>query len=351
MDALRLEAVSRRYIAGEAASEHISSLRQSSAAALIMLFCFLAILNTMLMASADRRRDLATLRLSGATARQAVASFACEALLIGALGALLAVAATIISPAGIEIAMHTVFQKTAVVISWQPILIVTATSVALAMIGTIVPSSPRYAAPPPNMAAFGNDRGYARRGSTKPAGCTTRRSSPSSTSTRTTRSAPNWPARSRSCSTSEPMSAHRPGPTTQPPTPGSLSAREPVSLVPGLNFDDLSGAGSQPGTHDRREAWTPRNLLTFAARRDDANRRLCNQAFFTKVYLDEDDHLRVENARPFEMLLDPEINANALTWAADADKARTTANDSSGQGSSLVRQVPRVGLEPTLNGV
>ncbi len=62
----------------------------------------------------------------------------------------------------------------------------------------------------------------------------------------------------------------------------------------------------------------------------------------TKVYVEEDDELRVENARPFEMLLDPAVNADALTWAADADKTRTTAIDSSGQSSSLVRWVPPV---------
>lgn len=33
---------------------------------------------------------------------------------------------------------------------------------------------------------------------------------------------------------------------------------------------------------------------------DDTNRRLCNQAFFTKVFIDEDDELRVELGRPFE---------------------------------------------------
>ncbi|WP_338855528.1 recombinase family protein [Gordonia hongkongensis] len=92
------------------------------------------------------------------------------------------------------------------------------------------------------------------------------------------------------------------------------------------------------------------NLLTNCAdiynRCDDANRRLCNQAFFTKVYIDEDDELRVENNRPFEMLLDPEINANALTWAENADKTRTTTNDSVGKGSSLVRRVEPRGLEP-----
>ncbi len=61
---------------------------------------------------------------------------------------------------------------------------------------------------------------------------------------------------------------------------------------------------------------------------------------------DEDDELRVENNRPFEMLLDPEINANALTWAENADKARTTTNDSVGKGSSLVRRVDLRGFEP-----
>ena len=81
------------------------------------------------------------------------------------------------------------------------------------------------------------------------------------------------------------------------------------------------------------------NCADIYSRCDDANRRLCNQAFFTKVYIEEDDHLRVEHARPFEMLLNPEISANALTWAADTNKAQTPARTSSGTGSSLVHRV------------
>ena len=69
------------------------------------------------------------------------------------------------------------------------------------------------------------------------------------------------------------------------------------------------------------------------------DRRLCSQAFFTKVYIDEVDQLRVENNRPFEMLLGPEINANVLNWTQNSNKARTPANDSVGKGSSLVRGV------------
>jgi hypothetical protein len=54
--------------------------------------------------------------------------------------------------------------------------------------------------------------------------------------------------------------------------------------------------------------------------------------------------------RASDMLLDPEVDANALTWAADADKTRTPAIDPSGQGSSLVRQVPPAGFEPATVG-
>ncbi|WP_152024509.1 hypothetical protein [Tessaracoccus flavescens] len=81
------------------------------------------------------------------------------------------------------------------------------------------------------------------------------------------------------------------------------------------------------------------NCADIYARCDDTNRRLCNQAFFTRVFIDEDNELRVEHNRPFEMLLDPQVNANALTWAADMNKARTSANVSIGKGSSLVRGV------------
>ena len=59
-----------------------------------------------------------------------------------------------------------------------------------------------------------------------------------------------------------------------------------------------------------------------------------------------DNELRVEHNRPFEMLLDPQANANALTWAADTNKARTSTNIDDGLGSSLVRGVELRGFEP-----
>src|SRR5690606_34386660 len=87
------------------------------------------------------------------------------------------------------------------------------------------------------------------------------------------------------------------------------------------------------------------------ARCDDANRRLCNQAFFTRIYLEEDDdELRVEHARPFDMLLDPGVQADAAAWAGDstltAHEAQTPPNVGSGESLNLVRRVELTGFEP-----
>lgn len=70
----------------------------------------------------------------------------------------------------------------------------------------------------------------------------------------------------------------------------------------------------------------PREQDCILAELDTTNRRLCNQAFFTKIYTDEEDQLRVEN------------NANALTWAQDDNKIRTKIINN-GKGPSLVRRV------------
>lgn len=47
------------------------------------------------------------------------------------------------------------------------------------------------------------------------------------------------------------------------------------------------------------------------ARCDDANRRLCNQAFFTAIYIGEDNDVRVGYATPFDALTDRELQTNA----------------------------------------
>lgn len=60
------------------------------------------------------------------------------------------------------------------------------------------------------------------------------------------------------------------------------------------------------------------NAADVYARCDDANRRLCNQAFFKAIYIDEDNDVRVGYATPFDALTDRELQTNAMVWAEDA---------------------------------
>ncbi len=49
---------------------------------------------------------------------------------------------------------------------------------------------------------------------------------------------------------------------------------------------------------------------------DDQTRRLCNQAFFVKIYIDEDRTIRPVLAEPFSIILDPDKARDAHTWSA-----------------------------------
>ncbi|SDY98773.1 hypothetical protein SAMN05428934_107127 [Tessaracoccus flavus] len=53
---------------------------------------------------------------------------------------------------------------------------------------------------------------------------------------------------------------------------------------------------------------------------DDANRRLLNQALFKAIYVDEDNDVRVGYRTPYDGLSIPGLQADALTWAAEAKK-------------------------------
>lgn len=53
---------------------------------------------------------------------------------------------------------------------------------------------------------------------------------------------------------------------------------------------------------------------------DNQNRRLCNQAFFRKIFIDEDREVKVEYQPSYESLCDVQAQANALNWAAQTKK-------------------------------
>ncbi|MFC8872091.1 ABC transporter permease [Streptomyces sp. NPDC057148] len=127
-------------VASEAAyARHLNEVRQRSTAVIIMMFCFIAILNTLLMATADRRRDLAVLRTAGATPRQVLRFFVAESLLVSAIGVVLALAATAVNLAGLWGALLQLFGTTPIVVPYAVVTGVAVVSTLLALLGTVLP--------------------------------------------------------------------------------------------------------------------------------------------------------------------------------------------------------------------
>ncbi|GIG56670.1 hypothetical protein Lfu02_10420 [Longispora fulva] len=124
-----------------AEARKINSLRQQVVLGIVVLFCFIAIVNTLMMATADRRRDLAVLRLTGATPSQALRVFAAESLLVCAVGFTLAALAALVNLIGLRFALTALFGSTPIVVPWGPVALIGAVSVLLALLGTVLPAA------------------------------------------------------------------------------------------------------------------------------------------------------------------------------------------------------------------
>ncbi|MFG3690921.1 FtsX-like permease family protein [Micromonospora sp. NPDC047740] len=106
-----------------------------------LLYAILAITGTMLMAARDRARDLALLRLAGATARQILWIVAAEALLVVALGVALAGGVAGLTLGGLWVALLQLVGPAAVVVPWQPVAGVVAASALVALLSSVLPAA------------------------------------------------------------------------------------------------------------------------------------------------------------------------------------------------------------------
>ncbi|MET7394754.1 FtsX-like permease family protein [Dactylosporangium sp. NPDC005572] len=102
--------------------------RRTNDAALIavlgmaLLYTTISIANTLVMATADRVRDLALLRLTGTTPRQALTMIALEALLVAGTGVLLAGAVTAAMMAGLLAGLRDLVAAVEPVVPWGPVV-------------------------------------------------------------------------------------------------------------------------------------------------------------------------------------------------------------------------------------
>ncbi|MFC5663550.1 FtsX-like permease family protein [Kitasatospora misakiensis] len=101
---------------------------------LALVYSGIALANTLLMATADRRRELALLRLAGATRAQVVRLVTAEAVLVTAVGAVLGCAVAAVQLGLMHAALAVLHAPAPLVVPWRPVGAVTAGALLLAAV-------------------------------------------------------------------------------------------------------------------------------------------------------------------------------------------------------------------------
>jgi putative ABC transport system permease protein len=101
----------------------------------------LAIANTLMMATADRVRDFAVLRLSGATSRQVLTMVAAESVLVVGIGTLLGLAVALVALFGIKTGLSQQLGTTvSMTVPWPVVLSVVGLCLVLALVASVLPA-------------------------------------------------------------------------------------------------------------------------------------------------------------------------------------------------------------------
>lgn len=125
----------------DADEEELISIFVALLIAISMGYTAIAIVNTMLMATADRVRDFAALRLSGATARQVLRTVAAEAALVVCIGAGIGMVVALAGMLGVRSGLAAeIDAPVALVLPWPAIGGVLAACFGLALVGSLVPA-------------------------------------------------------------------------------------------------------------------------------------------------------------------------------------------------------------------
>jgi putative ABC transport system permease protein len=93
------------------------------------------------MATGDRVRELATLRLSGATPGQVLRLIGVEACLVSGIGTLLAAAVTAATVTGLRHGLRGLAPSVRVVIPWLPLAGIALACLAIAVAASVVPAA------------------------------------------------------------------------------------------------------------------------------------------------------------------------------------------------------------------
>ncbi|MFD8812152.1 ABC transporter permease, partial [Streptomyces sp. NPDC059627] len=106
-----------------------------------LVYTGISLVNTMVMATSDRMREFAALRLAGATRRQVLRLAGAEALTVVAVGAVLGLLVTALDLTGIAAALHALSAPAAVTPPWTALALSIAGCAILTVLASVVPAA------------------------------------------------------------------------------------------------------------------------------------------------------------------------------------------------------------------
>ncbi|MEV0429529.1 FtsX-like permease family protein [Micromonospora sp. NPDC050495] len=126
-------------------SQYPSNSRQTRVGYLVVLgialtYTGIALGNTMVMATSDRVRDLAVLRLAGATKRQVLVLVGVEALTVVVVGAVLGTIVTAFNVLGIWGSLAALSVRSTVVLPWQTLATTLGACAVVAVVASVLPA-------------------------------------------------------------------------------------------------------------------------------------------------------------------------------------------------------------------
>jgi len=127
--------------ASDARQNRTNNLALIAVLGMALAYTGIAIANTLVMAAANRRRELATLRLSGATPGQVLRMIGVETCLVWFLAIALAAAVTAGTVLGLQHGLRATAPSVRMVIPWQPAGGIALACLAVALLASLIPAA------------------------------------------------------------------------------------------------------------------------------------------------------------------------------------------------------------------
>jgi len=129
------------FSAAASQQDHLTRVLLLAVLGLALAYSAIAIANTLIMATAGRKREMGMLRLAGATTGQVLRAIALEACLVTGIAALLAAALTAVTLAGLRAGLSRISPVTPLVIPWRTVMTLAVACLMIAVLASMIPAA------------------------------------------------------------------------------------------------------------------------------------------------------------------------------------------------------------------